>query len=252
MNHNGFVLPASGCEAGDHGHAPTSANATDYARRYIAAHNEIFAQIRRAKPDALIFENLPTVYDLGNPMPDAIWVNDGFHIPQFMWLMLDYLTAQRRLWPMEMRFTNYVSMNLEPGDASTYLIANIAFGNHMAIGADLRHTSPKLKEFYRKWIAFYRANREWLCTNIHLLAPNIIGHRLPGQFLVFVFNDQETPQEISIQFPCPEAGLSGTEIQVVEDSGDAQKQVGTTRPHDGQINWSHRVEARGFRVLRFK
>jgi hypothetical protein len=221
-------------------------------RGYLAAHNRIYAAIRAARPGTLVLENLPTVYDLGNPCPDAMWTADTYHQPQLVTLLLDYIAAQRRLWPMAMRFAHYMSMNLEPEGDSTFLVANIALGHIIALGDDFRHTPPGLRAFCKKWIAFYREHRQWLCADLHLLAPGVIGHRLPGEFMVFAFNSEEREQQMQIRFTAATAGLPATALRVTAEHADRQQPVGEIQPTDGAFTWAASVPAFGFAVLRFR
>jgi hypothetical protein len=252
FNHNQPAALGNCCTHAAHGHAPAGADASDYVRGYLAAHNRIYAAIRAARPGTLVLENLPTVYDLGNPCPDAMWTADTLHQPQLVSLLLDYIAGQRRLWPMEMRFAHYMSMNLEPEGESTFLVANIALGHIIALGDDFRHIPPGLRAFCKKWIAFYRAHRQWLCADLRLLAPGVIGHRLPGEFMVFAFNGEDRERPVEIRFTSTTAGLPTTTLQVVAEHADRQQQLGETRPTDGAFIWTAPVAAFGFTVLRFR
>lgn len=252
FNHNQPVTPGNCCTHAGHGHVPAGADASDYVRGYLAAFNRIYAAIRTARPGTLVLENLPTVYDLGNPCPDAMWTADTMHQPQLVSVLLDYVAGQRRLWPMEMRFTHYLSMNLEPEGDSTFLVANIALGNLIVLGDDYRHCPPLLRAFCKKWIGFYRAHRQWLCADLHLLAPGVIGHRLPGEFMVFAFNGEEREQPVEIRFTATTAGLPATTLRVVAEHADRQEALGQTRPTEGSFAWTAPVAAFGFAVLRFR
>lgn len=252
FNHNQPVTSRECCTQAGHNHAPAGADAADYVRGYLAAHNRIYAAIRTARPGTLVLENLPTVYDLGNPCPDAMWTADTMHQPQLVTLLLDYIAAQRRLWPMAMRFVHVHSMNLEPEGESTFLVANIALGNLIVLGDDFRHTPPGLRAFCKKWIAFYREHRQWLCADLHLLASGVIGHRLPGEFMVFAFNGDEREQQVDIRFTANTAGLPATALRVTAEHADRQQPVGETRPTDGGFTWSTSIPAFGFAVLRFR
>jgi hypothetical protein len=252
FNHNQPLTSSECCTHANHDHAPAGADAADYLRGYLAAHNRIYAAIRAARPGTLVLENLPTVYDLGNPCPDAMWTADTYHQPQLVTLLLDYIAAQRRLWPMAMRFAHYMSMNLEPEGESTFLVANIALGHIIALGDDFRHTPPGLRAFCKKWIAFYREHRQWLCADLHLLAPGVIGHRLPGEFMVFAFNGEEREQQMDIRFTAATAGLPATALRVTAEHADRREPLGEIRPADGAFAWSATVPAFGFAVLRFR
>ncbi len=252
FNHNPPVTSSECCTQAGHDHIPAGADAADYVRGYLAAHNRIYAAIREARPGTLVLENLPTVYDLGNPCPDAMWTADTYHLPQLVTLLLDYIAAQRRLWPMAMRFAHYMSMNLEPEGESTFLVANIALGHIIALGDDFRHIPPGLRAFCKKWIAFYREHRQWLCADLHLLAPGIIGHRLPDEFMVFAFNSEEREQQMEIRFTATTAGLPATTLQVTAEYADRQEPLGEMQPTDGIFAWNAPVPAFGFTVLRFR
>lgn len=251
FNHNQFLLPPNGCNAAGHGHIPCENNVMDYARKYLESFNALYEAIYRQYPSTFVLENLPSVYDLGNPMPDAMWVADCYHLPQMMWLMLDYMAAQRRLWPMEMCFQNYLSVNYEPSDRSTYLVANIALGNALTIGMDLRFMETELRAFYARWINFYRVHREWLCGNIRIFDRFTIGHALPGQFLVFLFNENEAEREMTVSFRPEDFGPPTGKLAVVEDSAGEWKFLGFVNDQRRSMTWKHRVGSYDFAVLRF-
>jgi hypothetical protein len=252
FNHNQLTNDDGGCTASGHGHLPIAQSSVDYARGHLQAFNRLYETIYRQSPGTLIIENLPTVYDLGNPMPDTIWINDMHHLPPLTWLMLDYVIAQRRLFPMEIRFQNYLSMNLEPRARSVYLIANIALGNAITIGGDLRYFVPGLLDFCRDWIGFYRAHRHWLCGNLIILDRFTLAHRLPGEFLVFAFNSEDKSREVNVRFNLEQAGLMAKNFAVAEEHGASRSPLGKVAASHDEITWKQTIPARDFAVLRFR
>jgi hypothetical protein len=109
-----------------------------------------------------------------------------------------------------------------------------------------------LRAFCQKWIAFYHAHRQWLCADLHQLAPGVIGHRLPGEFLVFAFNGEERERQVEIRFTAATAGLPAAALRVTAEHADRQQPVGEIRPADGVFAWTAPVSAFGFAVLRFR
>jgi hypothetical protein len=156
------------------------------------------------------------------------------------------------VFPMEMRFQNYLSMNLEPSARSVFLIANIALGNAIALGGDLRHLTPGLLDFCRNWIGFYRKHRRWLCGNLTILDPFTLAHRLPGEFLVFAFNADDQSRKMNIQFTLEQAGLKSNVFDVVEEYAVTRNSLGKVVVSHDKIFWKQTIPARDFSVLRFR
>jgi hypothetical protein len=85
-----------------------------------------------------------------------------------------------------------------------------------------------------------------------LLAPGVIGHRPPGEFLVFAFNGEEQERQMEIRFTTATAGLPVTALRVTAEHADRRESLGEIRPADGVFTWSATVPAFGFVVLRFR
>ena len=47
------------------------------------------------------------------------------------------------------------------------------------LGADAGEDASLRGEMTENLERFYREHRQWLCADLHLLAPGVIGHRLP-------------------------------------------------------------------------
>ena len=142
--------------------------------------------------------------------------------------------------------------NLEPKARSVYLIANIALGNAIVIGGELRYFVPGLFDFCRDWIGFYRSHRKWLCGNLIILDPLTLAHRLPGEFLVFAFNSADDSRDVKICFSLEQAELKAKAFDVSEEHAVIRTPSGRVLASRGEIVWNQTIPANDFSVLRFR
>jgi hypothetical protein len=129
---------------------------------------------------------------------------------------------------------------------------NIALGNAIAIGGDLRYLVPGLLDFCNDWLGFYRAHRQWLCGNLIILNRLTLAHRLPGEFLVFAFNSDDKSREINVHFSLEQAGLESKTLDVVEEHAVTRNPLGKVSASRNEIVWKQTIPARDFSVLRFR
>ena len=248
-----FIILENQCNASDHGHLPYKDCWTDYARKYIESYNNILDSIHSANPRTICIQNVPWgACDYAIDYFDSRWAGDQYHAVELyskdfepsyyrkrtgQYGLLDRMQIERRLWPIDIYFCNHMSPHFETNPYSFYLLVNIAYVNNLVFGANFHLLSPELIDFYRRWLTFYRANRQALNRSYRYISQDAVAHAdiNLGYILIFDFNRSRKKLVRDLTIPVREMGVKAKDFLLFIDDVDSWKLIGTLNSQDGKI-----------------